>query len=63
MQMMILGHKIYHGNTKLSMESYDVTNQPFVFFLIDFKAKTAERFRLRSGLPLEQQVVYVQKRR
>ncbi len=52
---MVLGRQIFPGNTKYF-------NHPFGFLLIDFKAKTAERFRLRSGLFSDHQVVYVQKR-
>lgn len=64
MQIMTLGRQIYPGNTKFFMECYkDATNQPYGFLLIDFKAKTPERFRLRSHLFSDQQVVYVQKRK
>ncbi len=63
MQIMVLGRQIFPGNTKYFMECYqDATNQPFGFLLIDFKAKTPERFRLRSGLFSDHQVVYVQKK-
>ncbi len=51
MQIMVLGRQIFPGNTKYFMECYqDATNHPIGFLLIDFKAKTPERFRLRSGL-------------
>ncbi len=51
MQIMVLGCQIFPGNTKYFMESYqDATNQTFGFLLIDFKAKTPERFRLRSAV-------------
>ncbi len=63
MQIMVLGRQIFPGNTKYFMECYqDATNQPFGFLLIDFKAKMPERFRLRSGLFSDHQVVYVQKK-
>ncbi len=64
MQIMVLGRQIFPGNTKYFMECYqDATNhQPFGFLLIDFKAKTRERFRLRSGLFSDHQVVYVHKK-
>ncbi len=58
MQIMVLGRHIFPGNT---MERYqDENNQPCGFLLIDFKDKM--RFRLRSGLFSDHQVVYVQKR-
>ncbi len=57
MQIMVLGRQIFPGNTKYFMECYqDATNQPFGCLLIDFKAKTPERFRLRSGLFSDHQV-------
>ncbi len=63
MQIMVLGCQIFPGNTKYFMECYqDATNQPFGFLLIDFKAKTPECFRLRSGWFSDHQVVYVQKK-
>ncbi len=63
MQIMVLGRQIFPGNTKYFMECYqDATNQPFGLLMIDFKAKTPERFRLRSGLFSDHQVVYVQKK-
>ncbi len=64
MQIMLLGRQIFPGNTKYFMECYqDATNHPFGCILIDFKAKTPERFRLRSGLFSDHQVVYIQKRK
>ncbi len=63
MQIMVLERQIFPRNTKYVMECYqDATNQPFGFLLVDFKAKTPQRFRLRSGLFSDHQVVYVQKR-
>ncbi|KAL0146560.1 hypothetical protein M9458_058191 [Cirrhinus mrigala] len=63
MQISLLGRQIYPGNGKFFMECYqDATNQPFGFLLIDFKAKTPERFRLRSGLFSEYQASPKQRR-
>ncbi len=55
MQIMVLGRQTFQCYQ-------DATNHPFGCLLIDFKAKTPERFHLRSGLFSDHQLVYVQKR-
>lgn len=63
-QINVLGKQMYPGNTKYFMECYqDATNQPFGYLMIDYKAKTPEHFRLRTGLLSNQPVVYIQKRK
>ncbi len=63
-QVAMLGRQMYPGNTKYFMECYhDAVNQPFGYIMIDYKAKTPEQYRLRTGLLSDRQVVYIPKKR
>lgn len=63
-QVAVLGRQMYPGNTKYFMECYqDAVKSPFGYLMIDYKAKTPEQFRLRTGLFSDRQVVYLQKKR
>ncbi len=63
-QVAMLGRQMYPGNTKYFMECYhDAVNQPFSYIMIDYKAKTPEQYRLRTGLLSDRQVVYIPKKR
>ncbi len=62
-QVAMLGRQMY-TNTKYFMECYhDAVNQPFGYIMIDYKAKTPEQYRLRTGLLSDRQVVYIPKKR
>ncbi len=63
-QVMVLGKQMYPTNVKYFMECYqDATSQPYGYLMIDYKAKTPEQYRLRTGLLSDRQVVYIQKKR
>ncbi len=48
---MVLGRQMYPTNVKYFMECYqDATSQPYGYLMIDYKAKTPEQYRLRTGL-------------
>lgn len=50
-QVMLLGRQIYPSNVKYFMECYqDTTSQPYGYLMKDYKAKTPEQYRLRTGL-------------
>ncbi len=49
-QVMVLGKQMYPTNVKYFMECYqDATSQPYGYLMIDYKAKTPEQYRLRTG--------------
>ncbi len=63
-QVMVLGKQMFPSNVKYFMECYqDATSQPYGYLMIDYKAKTPEQYRLRTGLLSDRQVIYIQKRR
>ncbi|ROJ73033.1 hypothetical protein DPX16_1217 [Anabarilius grahami] len=63
-QVAVLGRQMYPGNAKYFMECYqDATSRPFGYLMIDYKAKTPEQYRLRTGLLSDRQVVYLPKKR
>lgn len=63
-QIAILGRQMYPQSGKFFMECYeDATKIPYGYLLIDFKARTPEKFRLRTSLLSEYPVVYVQKKK
>ncbi len=63
-QIGILAKQMYPNNTKYFMESYeDASSTPYGYLLIDYKAKTPEQYRLRTGLLSPHPVVYLQKKK
>lgn len=63
-QVSMLGRQMHPGNTKYFMECYhDAVDRPFGYLMIDYKAKTPEQYRLRTGLLSDRQVVYIPKKR
>lgn len=63
-QIGVLGRQMYPGEAKFFIEAYqDATKLPYGYLLIDYKAKTPERFRLRTDLLSSNPVVYIQRGR
>lgn len=63
-QINLLGRQMYPGNSKYFLEAFnDATSSTYGYLLIDYKAKTPDMFRLRTGLISSQQVVYIPKKR
>ncbi len=63
-QVMALARQMFPFNVKYFMECYqDATSQPYGYLMIDYKAKTPEQYRVRTGLLAERQVIYLQKKR
>ncbi len=63
-QVMVLRRQMDPNNVKYFMECYqDATSQAYGYLMIDYKAKTPDQYRLRTGLLADRQVVYLQKKR
>jgi hypothetical protein len=63
MQVATLGRQMYPGKSKFLVEAFtDATTKPFGYLLIDLKADTEQKFRVRTNIFLdERQYVYVPK--
>lgn len=62
-QISLLGRQMFPGNTKFFLEAFnDATGSPYGYLLIDYKAKTPDFLRLRTGLLSALQVVYLPKK-
>lgn len=63
-QISVLGRQMFPGNSKYFLEAFnDATATPFGFLLIDYKGKTPDHLRLRSGLLPDSTAVYIPKKR
>ena len=62
-QIAILAKQMYPGRSKALIESFnDATSTPYSYLMIDLKADTDDRYRLRTGLfPGDTAYVYVPK--
>ena len=63
LQVATLGRQMYPGNSKFLVEAFKMaTEKPFGYLLIDLRADTLEKYRLRSNIfSGERQYVYVPK--
>ncbi len=63
LQVATLARQMYPGQNKFLSESFnDATLKPYGYLLIDLRADTEEKYRLRTNIfPDELQVVYVPK--
>jgi len=63
MQIATLARQMYPGQAKFLVEAFqDATKKPYGYLLIDLKATTIDRYRIRTNIfPDEVQYVYVPK--
>ena len=63
LQVATLGRQMYPGNSKFLVEAFKMaTEQPYGYLLIDLRADTLEKYRLRSNIFAgERQYAYVHK--
>ena len=63
MQVATLGRQMFPGKAKFLIEAFvDATSKPFGYLLIDLKADTEQKFRIRTNIfQDERQFVYVPK--
>lgn len=62
-QITLLARQMFPGNTKYFLEAFnDATSSAYGYLLIDYKAKTPDFLRLRTGLLSDQSVVYIPKK-
>jgi hypothetical protein len=62
-QMSYLARQMYPGKSKFMIDAFaDATAQPYSYLVVDLKADTEDKLRLRSGIfPGQTQFVYVQR--
>ena len=63
LQVSTLGRQMYPGNGKFLVEAFKMaTEKPYGYLLIDLRADTLEKYRLRSNIFAgERQYVYLHK--
>ena len=63
MQVATLARQMYPGQSKFLVEAFkNATEKPFGYSLLDLKADTDEKYRVRTNIfPDETQYVYVSK--
>ena len=63
LQVATLGRQMYPNNSKFLVEAFkDATEKPYGYLLLDLRADTLEKFRIRTNIfPGERQYVYIPK--